>query len=119
MKEIVSIAKALSDENRVKALMLLCGRELCVCEIVDFLKLAPSTVSKHMSILKAAGLVDARKEEKWMYYKIAEKAPSPAVHDILGWLAKHLGCNVSKDTCCGMPIPKAIRSGTRPRRKSR
>jgi len=43
MKEIILIAKALSDENRIKALVLLYNRELCVCKIVEFLKLAPST----------------------------------------------------------------------------
>lgn len=109
MKQIVSIAKALSDENRIKALMLLCGRELCVCRIVEFLKLAPSTVSKHMSILKASGLVESRKDERWIYYKLAPKGSSPAIGDILGWLSKHLGCCVDKNSCCGMPIPKSIR----------
>ena len=74
MKEIISIAKALSDENRIKALALLRNREICVCRIVEFLKLAPSTVSKHMSILKAAGLVESRKEEKWIYYRLPDSA---------------------------------------------
>ncbi len=68
MKGIVLIAKALSDKNRIKALMVLCGREVCVCQLVEFLKLAPSTVSKHMSILKAAGLVESRRDEKWIYF---------------------------------------------------
>jgi len=109
VKEVVAIAKALSDENRIKALMLLCGRELCVCQIVDFLKLAPSTVSKHMSVLKAAGLVVSRKDEKWIYYKLADKTPPSLTRDILEWLSRHLGRCVDKDTCCGMTIPKDIR----------
>ena len=108
MKEIVAIAKALSDENRIKALMLLCGRELCVCRIVEFLGLAPSTVSKHMSVLKAAGLVESRRDEKWIYYKLAGKGASTAIRDILSWLSKYLRCCVDKKSCCGVPIPKSI-----------
>jgi len=108
MKDIIAIAKALSDENRVKALALLCNREICVCQIVAFLKLAPSTVSKHMSILKAAGLVISRKDERWQYYRLAKKDAGPAVADILNWLIRHLGKKNGKTVCCGIPIPKSI-----------
>ncbi len=108
MKEIVAIAKALSDENRVKALLLLCKREVCVCQIVDFLKLAPSTVSKHMSILKAAGLVESRKEERWMYYRHAQKGVSAVVDEALSWLSKNLNCDINKKECCGIQIPRSI-----------
>ena len=108
MKQTILIAKALSDENRIKALMLLCGRELCVCQIVDFLKLAPSTVSKHMSILKIAGMVDSRKDERWIYYRLASKDASPVVLDILAWLTSHLGNQNRKNKCCGIRIPKTV-----------
>jgi predicted transcriptional regulator len=50
--EFTLIAKALADPNRVRALVALRNRELCVCQIIELLDLAPSTVSKHMSILK-------------------------------------------------------------------
>ncbi|OGS36824.1 MAG: hypothetical protein A2293_04130 [Elusimicrobia bacterium RIFOXYB2_FULL_49_7] len=118
MKEIIAIAKALSDENRVKALVLLCNREICVCQIVEFLKLAPSTVSKHMSILKAAGLVESRKDERWMYYRLAHKEVTPAVSDILNWLTSHLGKENGKGVCCGIPIPKSILEMKCPKKKS-
>jgi ArsR family transcriptional regulator len=49
--------------------MMLCDGELCVCQLIKMLGLAPSTVSKHMSILRQARLVQARKEGKWMYYR--------------------------------------------------
>ena len=55
------------------------GRELCVCQIVELLGLAPSTVSKHLAILKQARLVDSRKEGRWMFYRLAdEDAPVEA-----------------------------------------
>jgi ArsR family transcriptional regulator len=50
-----------------------------VCQIVELLGLAPSTVSKHMAILKQARLVDSRKEGRWMFYCLAEDdAPAEA-----------------------------------------
>jgi len=76
MRNIIGITKALSDENRVRALMMLCQGELCVCQLIEMLRLAPSTVSKHMSILYQAGLVDARKEGRWNYYRLpGDNAP--------------------------------------------
>jgi DNA-binding transcriptional ArsR family regulator len=68
----MSVFKALADENRVRILMVLGPKELCVCQIVEFLGLAPSTVSKHMAILKQARLVMSRKEGRWMFYRLAE-----------------------------------------------
>ncbi len=89
MIEILNITKALSDENRIRALMMLKGGELCVCQIIEMLGLAPSTVSKHMSILRQAGLVETRKEERWIYYRLADNN-ALKVSEILAWLGKHL-----------------------------
>ncbi|MBN2584495.1 MAG: winged helix-turn-helix transcriptional regulator [Planctomycetes bacterium] len=74
MREFLAVAKALSDENRVRALMALTGGELCVCQLVELLGLAPSTVSKHMSVLYQARLVESRKDGRWMYYRLPEDA---------------------------------------------
>ena len=62
----MKVAKALSDETRVRILAMLSFGELCVCDIIDVLGLAPSTVSKHLSILYQAHLINARKEGKWI-----------------------------------------------------
>ena len=72
MREFMAVAKALADDHRVRTLLALSKGELCVCQIVELLGLAPSTVSKHMSILKQARLVDSRKEGRWMFYRLAE-----------------------------------------------
>ena len=71
MNPFLAITKALSDEGRVRALVALRGGELCLCQIIDMLELAPSTVSKHMSILWQAGLVTRRKAGRWHYYRLA------------------------------------------------
>ncbi len=74
MQNVLSINKALSDESRVRVMLALAGGEMCVCQIIELLGLAPSTVSKHMHVLQQAGLVAARKEGRWVYYRRAEAA---------------------------------------------
>jgi ArsR family transcriptional regulator len=67
----MNITRALSDENRVRILMALRSHEFCVCQITAFLDLSPSTTSKHLSVLKQARLIEARKVGKWVYYSLA------------------------------------------------
>lgn len=70
---IEQIAKALGDKQRLRILKMLESGELCVCEITEVLDLAPATVSKHLSVLKAAGLLDSEKRGKWVYYGLPKK----------------------------------------------
>jgi DNA-binding transcriptional ArsR family regulator len=88
MKELMSITKALADETRVRMLMSLRDGELCVCQINGLFGFAPSTVSKHLSILHQAGLVESRKTERWVYYRLAGKDASPTVRAGFSWLTK-------------------------------
>jgi len=90
MQEVISVTKALADENRVRILCALNGKKLCVCQIVELLRLAPSTVSKHLSILKQAGLITERKEGKFVFHTLAGRTAKPAVRQIIRWLAKNL-----------------------------
>jgi len=90
LRRFMAASKALADENRVRILALLRGRSLCVCQIIAVLGLAPSTVSKHLSILRAAGLLDIEKRGRWVYCRPAGfKAPRPA-RAALGWLKDSL-----------------------------
>ncbi|MBN2578864.1 MAG: winged helix-turn-helix transcriptional regulator [Pirellulales bacterium] len=86
MREFMAITKALADENRVRFLLALQNRELCLCQIVELAGLAPSTVSKHMSILKQARLVESRKDGRWMYYRLAGRDAPPTARRALGWI---------------------------------
>ncbi|MBD3275669.1 MAG: metalloregulator ArsR/SmtB family transcription factor [Candidatus Marinimicrobia bacterium] len=70
MDNVIQRCKALSDPNRIRIIQMLKIRPLCVCEITDVLQLAPSTVSKHLSILKEAGFVEDTKEGKWVNYSL-------------------------------------------------
>ena len=72
----IEAIKALADETRVRLLMALRGGELCVCQLIELVALAPSTVSKHLSILRQAGFLSARKDGRWIYYRLAgDSAP--------------------------------------------
>lgn len=71
MKSTALIFKALGDETRLRIMALLLNdQELCVCDIMAALDLPQSTVSRHLSYLRNAGLVDDRRHGVWMYYKI-------------------------------------------------
>jgi len=91
MKEVVKIFKALSDSNRLRILKMLEVRSLCVCEITDILQLAPSTVSKHLAILREAGLIVDSKDGKWVNYALSQDADPEHPHEIVSlvqsWLA--------------------------------
>jgi ArsR family transcriptional regulator len=91
VRETIDIAKALSDANRVRALMLLTDGPLCVCQIIEMLGLAASTTSKHMSILRQAGLVEADKQGRWMHYRLAGKNAAPQVRKAIQWTVSGLG----------------------------
>jgi DNA-binding transcriptional ArsR family regulator len=78
MRELLSITKALADEQRLRILFALKRRELCLCQIVELLGLATSTVSRHVSLLHQARLVESRKEGRWAYFRLPD-GEAPAV----------------------------------------
>jgi DNA-binding transcriptional ArsR family regulator len=90
MREFLNITKALGDKNRVRVLLALQGRELCVCQITELLGLAMSTISKHLSILYQAGLVNSRKEGRWMYYCLPGRGSPAVVREAVGLVKRSL-----------------------------
>ena len=66
------IFKALADQTRLRVLnlFLVSGETLCVCEIVDALKVPQYNISKHLNALKYAGIVEVEKEGHWGYYRL-------------------------------------------------
>lgn len=73
MRDFLLQSKALSDETRIRILKLLEKHELCVCQIMAILDLGQSTASKHIGILKNAGLIEGKKEGTWTFYHLADK----------------------------------------------
>ena len=90
MLSCLSVTKSLADESRLRILMALGGRELCVCQITELLNLAPSTVSKHMAILTQARLVENRKDGRWRFYRLVNDDAAPEVREAIAWVRTHL-----------------------------
>jgi len=92
LRDYEAVLKAAADPNRARILKMLEGGELCVCQIVAVLGLSMSTVSKHLSLLRAAGLVEERKAGRWVHFRLAEERMSeyalPLLSLVRGWLKK-------------------------------
>jgi DNA-binding transcriptional ArsR family regulator len=88
MRDFVKLTKALADETRVRILLALHDGELCVCQVTELFGFAPSTVSKHLSILHQAGLILSRKTERWVYYRLPDGSAPVAVRGALAWVEK-------------------------------
>jgi ArsR family transcriptional regulator len=100
VKDLAEIASALGEPKRLTALAMLSRGELCLCDLTEGLGVSPSTVSTHMAILKRAGLVEARKDGRWMHFRLADSHPSPAVAEALRWVLTHLPESLSPKTNC-------------------
>lgn len=87
LEQFGRVARAAADPNRVRVLKMLAGGELCVCQITAVLDLATATVSKHLSLLRAAGLVTSRKDGRWVYYRLADRASNQFVPPMLAMVA--------------------------------
>ncbi len=74
MNDIVDVFKALADPTRVRILLLLAERGLCVCEIMYVLEMEQSRISHQMRVLRRAGLVEDIREGRWINYRITEAA---------------------------------------------
>ena len=62
--------KALSDETRIRILLLVTGRELCVCQLMAVLGVSQPLISRNLAVLKAAGFLTSRREKKLMFYRL-------------------------------------------------
>jgi len=83
MRKLSKTFQALSDTNRLRILKMLEVRPLCVCEITEVLKLATSTVSKHLSILRDAGFILDEKEAKWVNYYLNPEVNNTYVNQLI------------------------------------
>ena len=88
MNRILSIVRVLSDRNRLRILMALMEHEeLCACQITELLQVTGATASRHLMLMVNAGLLESRKDGRWVYYRIA--GPD-ANRPLLQWLRREL-----------------------------
>lgn len=96
-KRTAIIFKAFCDENRIKILHILRSGEKCACKLLEDMNITQPTLSHHMKILCDSGIVEGRKEGKWMYYSISATGVEIA-EKYLEWL---INAEFSKsDVCC-------------------
>jgi ArsR family transcriptional regulator, arsenate/arsenite/antimonite-responsive transcriptional repressor len=86
MRDFMNLSKALADANRVRLVLVLRGHELCACQLTELFGLAPSTMSKHLSILYQARLVNVRKTGRWVYFTRSGKEATPSIRAALDWV---------------------------------
>ncbi|MGC8550472.1 MAG: ArsR/SmtB family transcription factor [Acidobacteriaceae bacterium] len=115
--DLPRIFAALSDRTRLRLLNLMRDREVCVCYFVDILHQSQPKISRHLAYLRRAGIVSARREGKWMHYRIARPADAAAAAILEATLQsfeldKEMRADRTKlgKTCCapvtkGVPLP--------------
>ena len=90
VEDFVKVGKALADPTRVRILSCLAVRELCVCELVHLMDLGQPAVSRHLGILKDAGLVEDVRDGKYVNYRLRRPARTPfAESGLAGLLESH------------------------------
>lgn len=83
LREYEIVMKAVADPTRVRILKLLEGGEMCVCQVVAVLELGQSTISRHLFLLRMAGLVRERQEKKWVHYALGGATATPYARKML------------------------------------
>jgi ArsR family transcriptional regulator len=84
----VNVFKALSDPNRLRIMKMVSERELCLCEVREILNLSNSTVSRHLTILRDAGLLLDSKDGKWVNFQVNDKSDQQFIRSILALIQK-------------------------------
>ena len=135
MRDLELVLKAAGDPTRTRILKLLEAGGLCVCQVQAVLRLAPSTVSKHLAILRNAGLVEDRRDGKWTEYALAAEGPNAYTAALLRMLRGSLDRDpaVIADRkrlrqikaiplvklCATLPVSPRAQGGPPPSRKER
>ena len=85
--DLAGLFAALADHTRLRLLNLIGGREVCVCYFVEILRQGQPKISRHLAYLRRAGLVAARREGKWMHYRMVPQADEAAASILAAALA--------------------------------
>lgn len=116
--------QALGDNTRLRLLNLMRDQEICVCYFVEILEQGQPKISRHLAYLRRAGIVEARRDGKWMHYRIVKPQNTGAaqiLRETLAWLKEEKGMQADfarlSKACCkparfvglqGAPLPNAV-----------
>lgn len=113
--------RALADYTRLRLINLLGDDEVCVCFFVEVLKTNQPKISRHLAYLRRAGVVSARREGKWMHYRLVEPTDPRAARiflEVRGWLREDEDMQRDRQrlvkVCCAPQPPIQLRGAPRP-----
>ena len=118
---IEDLFKALADRTRLRLISLIGDSEVCVCFFVAILKTSQPKISRHLAYLRRAGIVKARREGKWMHYRLVEPPDAHAAkifREVRAWLANSAEMQRDKarltKLCCAPQLPLQLQRAPRP-----
>ncbi len=113
--------KAFADRTRLRLINLIGNDELCVCFFVEVLKTNQPKISRHLAYLRRAGVVSARREGKWMHYRLVEPPDPHAANifrEVRAWLAGNSAMQRDRqqlvNLCCAPQLPVQLQRAPRP-----
>jgi len=119
--QIELLFKALADRTRLRLINLLGGDEICVCFLVEGLDISQPKISRHLAYLRRAKIVSARREGKWMHYRIIDPPDNQAArifHEMRVWLENDPEMQRDRarltQICCAPKLPVPLRRAPRP-----
>src|ERR1019366_191048 len=122
--DIERFFQALGDNTRLRLLNLMGEQEICVCYFVEILAQGQPKISRHLAYLRSAGIVEARREGKWMHYRIVtppNRGAAQVLRQTLAWLREDRAMQADRarlsKACCspakfaalqGAPLPVSV-----------
>lgn len=112
---------ALADRNRLRLLNLMGDDEICVCFFVEILQMPQPKVSRHLAYLRRAGIVDARRDGKWIHYRMTLPKDEHAVrvlNEVRNWSSSDQEMQRDRQrlfkVCCAPQMPVTLQGAPRP-----
>ena len=119
--DLVTLFAALADRTRLRLLNLLGAGEVCVCYFVELLGESQPKISRHLAYLRRAGVVNARRDGKWIHYSIARPSDATVAAVLESTLtALERDKQMQRDrsalerVCCGAKLPETLQNAPRP-----
>src|SRR5919108_2621083 len=119
--DVETLFKALADRTRLRLISLIGDSEVCVCFLVAILKTSQPKISRHLAYLRRAQIVAARREGKWMHYRLVDPPDEHAARifrEVRTALAEHPELQRDREKlvqiCCAAQLPVQLRRAPRP-----
>src|SRR5262249_15573283 len=113
--------RALADRTRLRLINLMAGNEVCVCFFVEILGATQPLISRHLAYLRRAGIVAARRDGKWMHYRLLKPRDpfvASVLADVRAWIANDPEMQRERKrlvkVCCAAELPVQLQGAPRP-----